>query len=292
MYEFGIRSIYLNITTACNLRCHHCFIEAGLPQQKELSVGEIENILDDAAQIGTKKVIFTGGEPTIHPDFVKLSAHANNLKGMGIDKLALVTNCMLINQELSEIIAEVFDVVNISIDGQEFDHDSIRGRGSFEGTIKGMRSLVRAGVDPTIFITETSQNSNNIEALIRLLYQTEGVNKFKVRTIWEFGRAKKYHHLIPKKNTDLDPSVSYVSKCISATEKYLGYSINIHSDGLVYPCHLLKYPEFIAGNLCKNSLSNVFYNSPVFNALRKLDFECCQQIGYSRKLMGALLSQG
>lgn len=284
-----LHALYLNLTTACNIRCRHCFIDAGRPQPKEMSFEQIESILIDAAQLGTRKVTFTGGEPTIHPHFSRLLTIAASLKGNGIDQLALVTNGMLLNRELSETIAGIIDVVNVSIDGLPVEHDALRGQGSFEETLKGLRLLVRAGIDPTIFITITEQTKDSIDELIRLLYQSEGVHKFKVRSIWNFGRATRYPHLFPAEDQQLGPSKARPSINKSEERSGLGYSVNVHPDGLVYPCHLLRYPEYVLGNLTEQKLADVYHGSSLLQSLRDLDITCCQHVGYSREVIADLI---
>jgi len=47
--------VILNITSACNLRCKHCYISAGKPNPDELSFEEIERLSDDLKDLKTEQ---------------------------------------------------------------------------------------------------------------------------------------------------------------------------------------------------------------------------------------------
>lgn len=278
-----LASVYFNLTTACNLRCHHCFIEAGLPRPNELTTSELVSILKDIAAIGTEKMTFTGGEPLIRTDFLDLARYAASLKGNGIDQLVLVTNAMLIDKKIAAEIARLFDKVNVSIDGVEAVHDAIRGKGSFWQAIRGLRLLVKAGIEPTVFITRTKQNADTLNELMQMLYLNEGIYSFKIRSLWQFGRALEQFDL------ETEPAPSTFENDLNDLAGPLGYSLNIHPDGDIYPCHLLRFPEFVAGNVRKESLAEIYYESVIFRVLRSWGINCCQQVKHPRDILAAKL---
>lgn len=291
-----LRSIYLNLTTACNLRCRHCFIEAGPSHDEELEKEEIRRLLDDVAVVAPEKLTFTGGEPTLRPDFLELAEYASNLRGEGIERLALATNATLIDARLADAISSLFDQVNVSVDGLENENDLVRGSGSFRNSIRGLRLLVRAGADPTVFITVTSQNLTNLERIIAYLYRFEGVLHFRLRPVWRFGRAIENPELRAEK--EVLEAMLVRMDLIDYDRKppglpLLGYSLNVHANGDVYPCHLLRYPEFVGGNVRRESLSRIFYRSAIFCSLREANITCCETFEDPRHQVRELLaSQG
>lgn len=291
-----LHSVYLNLTTGCNLRCRHCFIEAGLPQPNELSTEEIVRVLDEVALLGVDKVTFTGGEPMLRYDILELARHAASLLGNGISQLALVTNAMLINKDAATSIGYLFSSVNVSIDGLEAAHEEIRGKGSFDETIRGLRYLVQAGVDPTVFITVTRRNISSLGSLFNYLYQEVGIHRFKIRPLWKFGRAAKLEDMSAEKEDLIKlgfQSESVTDSVVADAIKEdgpLGYSINIHSDGRVYPCHLLRYPEFVAGSIRERPLAEIYHNSVIFKTLRDWGIRCCQQVINPREELMQLIT--
>ncbi|MEI8633802.1 radical SAM protein [Vibrio sp. PP-XX7] len=64
------------ITSNCNLGCDLCFRNPGI-DDSPLSKG-IE-VIDRMYQMGFRRIGFTGGEPTLRVDFIKLIEHAKKL---------------------------------------------------------------------------------------------------------------------------------------------------------------------------------------------------------------------
>ena len=57
-----------NTTNACNMYCEHCYRDAGCKAEDELSTDEAKKMLAEIARAGFKIMIFSGGEPLLHPD--------------------------------------------------------------------------------------------------------------------------------------------------------------------------------------------------------------------------------
>ena len=72
----GLRTLWFNTGTLCNLGCEACYIESS-PRNDRLvwlSLAEVRAWLDDAAARGwpAPEIGFTGGEPFMNPDFVPM----------------------------------------------------------------------------------------------------------------------------------------------------------------------------------------------------------------------------
>ena len=72
--DFKDRSLQLCIffvTSACNARCAHCFYWKNLNHQKQdLTFGEISKMVESMPPFG--QVLFSGGEPFLRKDLVKI----------------------------------------------------------------------------------------------------------------------------------------------------------------------------------------------------------------------------
>ena len=75
--------VALNLTRKCNLRCAHCYLDAGTRRVgagDELSTGEVKTILDDIARLSDETmIVFTGGEPALRKDLDDLIVYAADL---------------------------------------------------------------------------------------------------------------------------------------------------------------------------------------------------------------------
>ncbi|MHA1238073.1 MAG: radical SAM protein [Candidatus Odinarchaeia archaeon] len=155
-----------NVTRACNLKCKHCYENAGRKDPDELNTEEALRVIDILANAGVLILAFSGGEPTIRPDILKLIRHASR-RGMYI---ACATNAILFSDR--EIVKKFkkagLQFVQISLDGlNPKTHDEFRGvPGAFEKTVQGIKNCVAEGLFVEIATTVTKYNYKEIPDLI------------------------------------------------------------------------------------------------------------------------------
>lgn len=82
-----MRRIGFELTDRCNLACAHCLRETNA-DRRNLATAAAEAAFADAARLGFDEAVFTGGEPTLHPDFGRL---ARSAVAAGL-RLTIVTN--------------------------------------------------------------------------------------------------------------------------------------------------------------------------------------------------------
>ena len=85
--------VWFEVTRACDLRCTHCYIDAGRKRPGEMSTREVFAVLDDLAALGAFSIVFAGGEPYLRPDFPEILNHAAQLGFV----IAVVTNGTFLN---------------------------------------------------------------------------------------------------------------------------------------------------------------------------------------------------
>jgi molybdenum cofactor biosynthesis enzyme MoaA len=103
---FGRFHDYLRIslTEKCNLRCTYGMPAEGVqlsarPQLATLT--ERKDLITIFAQLGVKKLRFTGGEPTISNQLTALIAHARDC---GITQIGITSNGLLLRERLKELV--------------------------------------------------------------------------------------------------------------------------------------------------------------------------------------------
>ena len=109
--------VRIAVTEKCNLRCTYCMPEEGVDFQNGeliMSADEIQRVISVLAKMGTKKVRFTGGEPLVRKDIVKLVAGAASTPG--IKAVHLTTNGILFPKYAKELREAGLTGVNISLD--------------------------------------------------------------------------------------------------------------------------------------------------------------------------------
>ena len=109
----------LSITDFCNFRCGYCLpggytANAGKRPDNELSVSEIDVLIQAFAKLGTTKVRLTGGEPSIRQDLPRIIELAKQTQG--IQTVAVSSNGYRLAKHLSDWQTAGLNQLNISID--------------------------------------------------------------------------------------------------------------------------------------------------------------------------------
>ncbi len=159
--------IVWNFTNACNLRCRHCYQRADKPTPDELSLSEKLRVVADLDAAGVAAIAFSGGEPTIHPHFLRTAREAAD-RGIYV---AVATNGTVITQRYAEKMKRAgVRYVEVSLDSVDpAKHDAFRGvPGAWKRAVRGIRNAVQAGLVTGIATTLTKMNLDEIEDIAEL----------------------------------------------------------------------------------------------------------------------------
>lgn len=106
-------SVDLRLGTRCNLNCVYCLL--GHENRFLRPLSEIVEDLRFAREQHIEKVSFTGGEPTLHPDLLKVVAAA---RAMGFRRITLVTNGLTLSYpgRLDRLVEAGVNAIGISFD--------------------------------------------------------------------------------------------------------------------------------------------------------------------------------
>ncbi len=127
----SLRYLQLHITEICNLDCGHCYL--GKKKQKDIGIDVVKKVLEEFSPNGLKLLI-TGGEPLLHRRFWDILELASRY----LIRIELLTNGTLISEDVAEKLSRYVHGVQISLDGMEAGHESLRGSGSFKKALKGI----------------------------------------------------------------------------------------------------------------------------------------------------------
>jgi len=278
----GFNNLYLHITGNCNLKCTHCYSYNGNElNNSNLSSEIIIKLVKDAAELKFRKIIITGGEPILHPDFEMIIDKLQSLKNKtSLPNLVLRTNlASQINPTLVNKIKLLFDQIVVSIDGSEEIHDMQRGAGAYQRTLGNLKLFDTKTIEKKVsFACVLDQNNLSLHNIDKERKQVESLKtQFAVKDIrflslLPLGRAK------PSKSTRIPVENLTVSEWIKRkyyfrTSCGLGQSIMIESNGNIYPCHVLKEIENQSiGNIYTLSLQKVSQNA-YFKQLVKINVD-------------------
>lgn len=242
------RFMRLHLTQICNLTCVHCYSDSSpyVDTENELPVERWRQVIDDFADVGGERVLFTGGEALIYPGCDQLLRHAHN---RGLD-VTLFSNGILVERYL-DVIRKYVDQVQISIDGPNAEtNDPIRGKGSFDRAKQAVDILLDAGVRVRISMVVMQRNLKAMQqGFLSFARQWSG-KQLEWRLgygVAHYGRGAdiddtlEVHDVRPIVEKLLEELQGNGGPRIARSTKTCGYAeqIVIAPDGGVHPCHLL-----------------------------------------------------
>lgn len=210
--DFGVRRPFVpgapfqvvwDVTYACNLKCQHCYAQAGKVSRDELTHEEALRVVDKLATMGIPILALSGGEPLVRPDILEITRRGAD-NGMYV---SIATNGTLITKEKAKQMKDAgVSYLQISVDGADAQtHDSFRGiPGAFDRTIQGVKNAVAEGFFVNIATTATKKNLTQIPKIIDLC-DSLGVNWFMAYNFVPTGRGKFIveNDLSPQEREDL-----------------------------------------------------------------------------------------
>ncbi len=271
-----IKSIFLHLTNRCNLRCIHCYV-GDISKREELKSQKIYDLIDQLASINGKSIIFSGGEPLLQEDWFDILRYASESL-----EVTLNTNGTLIDSNSATLLSQIKPHIQISLDGPNPQiHNRIRGKGTFEATIKGIHHLQMKGLGDKLIICMTLMKGNIAWApeMVELVKQL-GIPKLRFLPLHSQGRARsswttldasrdeylKWYHYVYYEQEVRSPSFE-VSGGLPGFLLYfppeeeswcgVGRRIVVDTNGDVYPCPLLMDKGYRLGNVNRMDLKQI-----------------------------------
>lgn len=278
-------------TFKCNLKCKYC--GRWKSKRKEMKTGEIKKAMKEFSERGTRLWDFTGGEPLLRKDIGELVAYAKDL-GFSI---VLVTNGLLIKRKIKEI--KKVDVLDVSLDGPKPINDKLRGRGTFDKIMEGIKIAKENGVNvhlsSVISRLNTERNCYGIRELLNIainlncpiffqpLYESE-YNKKEIKKYFPSKRdyiqaleiIKKFKTENPFLLQSSDTTLNWFEKLLKGNASWKCLAGKAYAflfpDGLVAPCF---FKEHLGLNGLKYRFSNAFDLLPLPEKDCKCGLTCC-----------------
>ena len=301
--RWPLDDLTLEITNYCLLDCMHCSSESSRQHSEALPLRTVKRVVTDFAELGGKTLEISGGEPLCRKDLPEIVRHAKELDletwlfSCGVFHLSQLTTgkdgLRLKVKELKRLgIGKVF--VTLHGSNEEY-HNQISRRPSFGRTSRFIRELVSEGVFVGVHFVPVHANFDNIDdlvrycehlrvkevALLRFVPQGRGKKNAKLLRLTQEETLQLANLLNDEKNTEnsivrvgshLDFTFFFDKKhkpkpCTAGISKCL-----VTSGGKVFPCAVFKgLKEFVAGDVTKASLANIWTDSEAFERLREFD---------------------
>ena len=150
-----LATLQVNVGYRCNQSCFHCHVNAG-PNRTEEMTGDIANlVLDFLRRRKIAALDITGGAPELNPHFRRLVREARKLRAKVMDRCNLTILEQPGQEDLAEFLASEHVEVVASMPCYLQDNvERQRGKGVFEGSIRGLKRLNSLGYgrDPNLVL--------------------------------------------------------------------------------------------------------------------------------------------
>lgn len=184
------RSVDISITSQCNLRCKYCYF-FGNPsvQYRDLPTQEWLGFFDELGSLAVMDVCLAGGEPFSRADLREL------VNGIVKNRMRfrILSNGGLITDDMAAFLAASRRCagVQISLDSAiPEEHDACRGKGSWEGAVRGIRILKRKSVNVNVRMTIHRHNYLNIERTAAFILEDLGLPEFGTNVAGYIGKCR------------------------------------------------------------------------------------------------------
>ena len=163
-----------HLTQECDLHCRHCYDRADCPPMElDAAIRVLDDLYDFCREHHVfTQVTFTGGNPMLHPHFLRLYQEALDRGFM----TAILGNPMSRHriEEMAKIHKPEF--YQVSLEGLRDHNDYIRGKGHFERVLAFLDLLAELDIYSMVMLTLTRANMDQVLDLAELL--RDKVNRF------------------------------------------------------------------------------------------------------------------
>ncbi len=292
MAQARLHTLHFNVTNTCNLSCSFCYINAVKEKTTDLDIPQIRKLAAEAASVGGKRVIISGGEVFVRKDWLEiLEAFAD--QGFA---LSIVSNGTLISPERVARVAEFADCnILISLDGDRANHDDIRGReGAHEETVSEIAALREAGIDVQVNATIIKRNLADVPFLARLSRDLNVPVRFSLLNpyngrgpnlapdaldVEEILRLRQFCHELRQQGSrvflNIPPLLLHAEDVLPIRSPSCGWTksyCGVTYDGNVTICGVAGADESLyVGNVTETPFDELWLTAPLFERLRSMD---------------------
>jgi radical SAM protein with 4Fe4S-binding SPASM domain len=288
-----------DITHHCNFRCKHCYFGSDeLADRQSMTLREALDFVDYLADKRVFHLSIAGGEPLLYPHIKEVVAAATR-RGIVV---AMSTNASLLTSNLAGELKDAgLDSLQISLDGSCAEvNDRIRGNGSFNRTMRGLRTAIGHQFKVLVACVVLRPNAHDIAEIVDLAAR-EGAVGIKVQTFIQgsglaaqndmdlalpaedviavirplWGRKQEWETRLPLvilpmvpgvSESDGEPESNPRQSCLGCQP---GIStIRVAANGDVRACGALREPEEILGNIKRSTLQEIWLESDRLVQLR------------------------
>jgi len=283
----------IEVTRRCNLRCPHCFTDAGGKAHPGPETGALADLIERLARVGARTIAFSGGEPLLRPDLEEVMRRGLAAR---VESFTMVSNGYFTELDRARQLREAgLRGVQISVDGVDArDHAAVRACSAID-FYRALRAIriwqeVDVAVDVACIISPTNVARAGEMAL---LCEALRVRSLRYCSFVPTGRATtdpiaarfrvepaqldRFLELLRGINEQPDAPIGVLTDHgIGPWSTSGGFVCDagesvayISSEGNLYPCPGTIFDEFIVGNVFRQPLEELL-GSPRMACVREI----------------------
>jgi radical SAM protein with 4Fe4S-binding SPASM domain len=297
MAPSSLKTLFWNVTYACNFRCPICFTDSGAARDDELTTAEALELARKAHQAGAKDILISGGEPFLRKDLLLV---LSRLAEYGITA-RIASNGSLLGDKIlsrlrSETLAKSFQV---SLDSTNPDvYARIHGTepSMLETVLDNLKRIRDSGFHTTVSARLTPLTLPGIPGLLDLAVREEWATvtiHYPLHTgrigdafphdkdilvllepVFDYFCLLPQHWLVETYIpwAEYHPVIRRLEKRVTVVHRGCRAGrdrLTVSPAGHLSPCVCLDIPPAYIGNVKNGDLADVFLSSPLARLFRQ-----------------------
>lgn len=168
------RKLRVSLTDRCNLQCLYCMPEhpKWLPKAQILRRDELVRLVRlFVTELGIREIRLTGGEPLLRRDVVEIVSELNQLRGLGLERIAMTSNAVRLAPVAAALKTAGLDDLNVSIDSITPERFNAMTRGQVAPVLEGLAAAREAGIGLKLnSVVIRGYNEDEVLPLVRWAY--------------------------------------------------------------------------------------------------------------------------
>lgn len=303
------------VTRRCNLRCKHCYVDStDSAHPDELTTSEALRLISDIADVGTRYIVFDGGEPLLRDDIYQLVEQAYRSELVP----AMNTNGTLLSREAAIRLKNAgLQMLTVGLKGPDAgSHNEFCGvEGSWDRMIAGTTNGGSAGIRCRLSACISRETSSHVKEFVSLAkrLKAEAVEFYRFLPM---GRGERYDSMVIRQE-DEEEIIKQVLRhavedlryrCVAIPQLWIAalnaigekafnrfekstcvaglQRCSVDHDGSVLPCEFLRKK---VGNIRQTAFKDIWQHSEVLRKLRDPDKleKKCSKCGHQQHCGGA-----
>nr|WP_054028387.1 GTP 3',8-cyclase MoaA [Bacillus sp. FJAT-28004] len=202
-----LRDLRISVTDRCNFRCRYCMPEEVfgpnfrfLPQEKLLSLPELERLTRIFVSFGVEKIRITGGEPLLKKNIGEIITMIRDIEG--VRDIAVTTNGSLLKQKARELRDSGLERITVSLDSLNDERFGVmNGRGfPVKGVLEGIDAAALAGLSVKVnMVVQKGVNDQDIIPMSQYFRERGHILRFV--EFMDVGNSNGWNlkHVVPSK---------------------------------------------------------------------------------------------